>query len=110
MLDDLIETIQAFAYQTDQRFDQLDNRVMNVESQVMHVENRVINIERTMPQLVTKSYLDDKLAEMRGDFVSTTRQEDQKVTSLVDILRQRKLITSADVKRLMVMTPFPKSK
>lgn len=47
-------------------------------------------------QMVTKDYLDTKLADLRGDLVVLTRKEDAKVKSLVDLLKKKKVITGAE--------------
>jgi len=57
--------------------------------------------------MVTKDYLDEKLADLRGDLVVLTRKEDAKVRTLVEILRERKVLTDDDAKRILSMEPFP---
>jgi hypothetical protein len=59
--------------------------------------------------MVTKDYLDEKLADLRGDMVVLTRKEDKKVMILVDILKDRKLIDEEDVKRIQSLEPFAQS-
>lgn len=54
------------------RFGALENRVGNLESRMNGLESRVGGIEgrliRIESQMVTKVYLDDKLADLRGRF------------------------------------------
>ncbi|MFA5188484.1 MAG: hypothetical protein WC460_03940 [Patescibacteria group bacterium] len=87
---EILESINDFANQTEKRFD--------------GVESRLNKIEATM---VTKDYLDDKLADLRGDLTVLMRKEDTKVRALVDILKERKIITDEDVKKILSMEPFP---
>mgnify|MGYP001559101059 CR=1 FL=1 len=62
-------------------------------------------------QMVTKEYLDDKLdeklADLRGDLVVLMRKEDRKVRELIDILHQKNVLNQAEVKRLLILEPFP---
>jgi uncharacterized protein YydD (DUF2326 family) len=67
------------------------------------VDERFNKIEAVM---VTKDYLDDKLADLRGDLVVLIRKEDTKVKKLVDILLKRNIITEAESKEIFTMEPF----
>ena len=94
---EILEAINAFSGDTDKRFDGIDGRLDGIDG-------RLTKVETTM---VTKDYLDDKLADLRGDLVVLMRKEDMKVKKLVDILKSRKLLTDKDVKQIMSMEPFP---
>lgn len=48
----------------DKRFENLENRFKNMEGRVGHLEN----------QMVTKSYLDKKIAELKGDTILKFRK------------------------------------
>ncbi|OGG49747.1 hypothetical protein A3C18_01020 [Candidatus Kaiserbacteria bacterium RIFCSPHIGHO2_02_FULL_54_11b] len=87
---EILEAIQTFSSSVDQRFDRVDQRLDRVEA-----------------TMVTKDYLDEKLADLRGDLVVLTRKEDAKVRTLVEILRERKVLTDDDAKRILSMEPFP---
>ena len=47
-------------------------------------------------QMVTKSYLDDKLADLRGDLVVLTRKRTQE--TLVEILADKKVLSQDETK------------
>jgi hypothetical protein len=68
------------------------------------VEKELTTIKATM---VTKDYLDDKLLNMKGDMVVMMRKEDEKVKTLVQILKQKNLLNDAEVKTIMALEPFP---
>lgn len=87
---ELLEAIQAFSGKTDKRFESMDKCFTRIEA-----------------TMVTKDYLDDKLADLRGDLVVLTRKEDVKVKKLVKILQKRKLISDKDAQEIMSMEPFP---
>ena len=56
---DILDAIGLFAEQVDCRFD--------------HIESEIVGIKA---QMVTKSYLDDKLADLKGDMIAFVRRED----------------------------------
>jgi hypothetical protein len=56
--------------------------------------------------MVTKDYLDEKLADLRGDLVVLIRKEDNKLKKLIDILCQHKLISSQEKKQILSLEPF----
>ena len=96
--DEILEAINEFSSKVDERFDKVDERFDKLEG-------RVGKIEATM---VTKDYLDDKLADLRGDLVVLMRKEDTKVIKLIEILKKRKVITEAEEKEILSMEPFAK--
>ena len=63
---EILEAIQTFSSSVDQRFDRVDQRLDRVEA-----------------TMVTKDYLDEKLADLRGDLVVLTRKEDEDDDALV---------------------------
>lgn len=89
-LDDVLSAVNAASTETDKRLDKIENQLTKVES-----------------QMVTKDYLDDKLADLKGDLVVLTRKEDNKLKALVDILAEKKVLNDEDKKRIFTMEPFP---
>ncbi|OGY42917.1 MAG: hypothetical protein A2Y67_03555 [Candidatus Buchananbacteria bacterium RBG_13_39_9] len=108
--DEILEAINAYA---DHNKKQLDSIRTDIQQFRSVTEKRFDSVETDIKQIksvmVTKDYLDEKLADFRGDLVVLTRKEDKKVMALVDVLKQRKLIDDADVKKIMAMEPFPQS-
>lgn len=87
--DEILEAVNNFASVTEKRFE-------NIESEIGKIKNR----------MVTKDYLDEKMADLRGDLVVMMRKEDTKVKTLVDILEKRKIISKKDVQKIVSMEPF----
>ena len=56
--------------------------------------------------MVTKDYLDDKLADLRGDLVILMRKEDTKVTKLIEVLQKKQILNDQEAKDLLGMEPF----
>ena len=97
---EILEAINVFSNSVDKRFDGDDKSFCEFKSDI---NQRFNQIEATM---VTKDYLDEKLADLRGDLVVLTRKEDTKLTSLVKILEQRKVISAKDAQKIMSLEPF----
>jgi hypothetical protein len=56
-------------------FSQIDSKIVSMDSKIVSMDARITKIEATM---VTKDYLDNKLADLRGDLGVLTRKEDKK--------------------------------
>lgn len=97
--EEILEAINDFANHTEKRFDKLEVRFDNLETEVNTIKST----------MVTKSYLDDKLADLRGDLVIMLRKEDVKVKALVDVLETQKIISETDAKKILAMEPFPQN-
>ncbi|PIS42207.1 MAG: hypothetical protein COT24_04670 [Candidatus Kerfeldbacteria bacterium CG08_land_8_20_14_0_20_40_16] len=85
---------------------QLEGVEKRLDGRIDGVEKR---LERVDSQMVTKSYLDDKLADLEGGLITKLRKEDQKMNLLVEIMRRKSLLTKADVKLLDEFRIFPKT-
>ena len=71
------------------------------------VELRLGSVEAKM---VTKDYLDDKLGDLRGDLVVMVRKEDNKLKVLVDVLKEKKILTPEDEAKILRLEPFAQAK
>ncbi|MDD4900633.1 MAG: hypothetical protein PHS62_00770 [Patescibacteria group bacterium] len=98
-------TIDSLAGMMKKEFDIMGDRFDKVDQRFNKLEGRMEKIEATM---VTKDYLDEKLADLRGDLVVLTRKEDNKVCKLIAVLKRRKVISEAEEKEILSMEPFAK--
>ena len=89
-LDDVLGAVNDFSTKVDGRFDKIENEITGIKS-----------------TMVTKAYLDDKLADLKGDLTVLMRKEDTKLKALVDILAEKKVLNDEDKKRIFTMEPFP---
>jgi hypothetical protein len=89
---EILDAINVFSAHTDKQFSEIKGEIAGMKA-----------------TMVTRDYLDDKLADLRGDLVVLTRKEDVKVKKLVEILKKRKLISDEEVKEIMAMEPFPQT-
>ncbi len=94
---EILEAIGAFAEQVDARFMGMDQRFDKIESRLTHVE----------ATMVTKSYLDDKLGDLKGDMVALIRKEDQKMNRLIGVLAEKAVVTPTEANDVLSFRPFP---
>ncbi len=77
--------------------DSLSTRLTSVEAGLTNVETRLISVEtrltRVESQMVTKEYLDDKLADMEG-------RVNSRFNTLVTILTEKEILRVRDVNRI----------
>lgn len=76
--------------------------------QFQHVDKKFQELDAKISQLPTKSYLDDKMADLEGGLVSKLRKEDDKVNRLSEMLRTKKVLTDIDMEELKKLQVFPR--
>lgn len=89
---------QVIEYNINPQFDEVRGRLDGVENRLSRVES----------QMVTKSYLDDKMAELEGGLVVKLRKEDIKMNRLIEIMKKKSLLSKSEVKELNEFKIFPK--
>ena len=111
-IDGRFQQIDERFAQIDQRFDEIDEkfkqmylRFKQIDERLDSMETRLTVIEATM---VTKDYLDRKLAELRGDLITVIRKEDDKLCFLTETLATKDMLTPQEKHAVIVMEPFPK--
>jgi chromosome segregation ATPase len=105
-IDKRFDKLEERFNKLESRFDKLEERFNKLESRFDKLEERVVRIEATM---VTKEYLDDKLADLRGDIVLLVRKEDKKLGAVVQELVDQKITTQKTANKILAMEPFPQS-
>lgn len=96
---DILEAINQFATHVEERFNGVEKRLDRVESDMVYVKS----------VMVTKDYLDDKLADLTSDLGMLIRKEDKKVNNFIRVVRQKKVISSQEAGSLLATGPFSKS-
>lgn len=81
-LYDVLGTINTLSTGIDMRFDALEGRVGNIEAQMVTKED----LKQELAKMVTKDYLDTKLADRTGDLMVMARKGDTKITKVVGLL------------------------
>ena len=85
----------------EDKFENIDNQFANAASDLSTLAGKV-------DQLPTKSYLDDKIAELEGGLITKLRKEDDKVNRLLEIMKQKSLLSESEVAELVGLQIFPK--
>ncbi len=98
---EILSAINAFSTNVNERFEKIDERFEKIDERFEKAEGK-------MTTLVTKDYLDEKMADLRGDLVVLMRKEDTKLLKLVDILKNRKVISESEEKQILSLEPFSK--
>ncbi|MFA6131056.1 MAG: hypothetical protein WC730_02250 [Patescibacteria group bacterium] len=78
--NEILEAISEFSTQVDTRFSRIEGVLAT--------------------QMVTKSYLDDKLVDLRGDLIQVIRKVDKKATKTIELLGIKKIFTPNEVSGL----------
>ena len=81
----------------DKRFDGVDKRLDGVDKRLDEFHVRLRTVENTM---VTKSYLDEKLADLKGDLIVKLRKTNEKLDFIVSLLRARAIFSDEDLRRI----------
>jgi septation ring formation regulator EzrA len=103
-IQDVLEITNTFASNVDEKFETIDRKFDHVNKKLETIEHRLSSVES---QMVTKAYLDDKLADTRGDLSMYDRKQDKKVDFLTQTLAGKKVLTSKETDAIVAMSPFP---
>ena len=107
---------------TDQKFVDMDTRFDEVLEQIndfaTHVEMRFVNIENEITQIkdkvnhmnsimLTKDYLDTKLADLKADLVLLARKGNIKLSALIEQLVAQHILDQSIGDQILALEPFP---
>lgn len=90
---------------TNEILDAINNFSTSIEGKISSMQTEIGWIKSNV---VTKDFLDEKLADLRGDLVVLVRKEDTKLLKLIDILKGRRLISTEEATAVLSMEPFAK--
>lgn len=74
-IQDVLDVLQAHSSETDARFNGIESRFEKIDKKFEEIDKRFDKIEKTM---VTKDYLDERIADLRGDLASETYRQVRK--------------------------------
>ncbi len=97
-LDDVLAAVNRGFSLQDEHFDK------KLEKLELKIDEKLAPIKASM---VTKEYLDRKMAEQKGEMMALVRKEDTKLTTLVGKLDEKNILSHAETKQLLAMEPFP---
>lgn len=102
-IDRHFEQVDQRFEQVDQRFEQIDQRLDRIDGRLDKSDGRLDRIEATM---VTKDYLDDKLADLRGDLIMNDRRLDEKINVLADHLESAHSLPASSATVVRAIKPL----
>ncbi len=95
---------------TDQRFDKMDQRFIQMDTRFDKMDQRFNKMDQSMGGLethvVTKDYLDDKLANLASDLLVVSRKSNKKLEMVVEELVSKHQLTRTVADRILAMEPF----
>lgn len=105
-LEDFMGMVNGYAIKTESDIAELKIMASKNTSDITDIKDRLGSVENQLDRVkgqlatrvVTKDYLDDKLFDLRGDFVA-----------LANILETKNIITRADKQRLYTVPPLAKA-
>ena len=110
--NEILEAIKSFADDVQEQFNGVNGEIGGIKSDLSSLKSDVTQLKTDVAYLkatsVTKDYLDEKMADLRGDLVVLVRKEDTKMLTLVKKLKEKKVLNNTDVEEIMSMEPFPK--
>ena|SRR3989339_731875 len=99
---------------SDKKFAEQDGRMRMeiaelLETQITpQFEELRSEMAKMRSEMVTKSYLDDKLADLEGGMVSNLRKEDNKVNKLLKLLETKSILSGEEVRSFDEYQIFPR--
>jgi chromosome segregation ATPase len=115
---DILDTVNAFANHTEEQFAEIKQEIGGIKQEIGVIKQEIGGIKQEIggikqdvtqikATMVTKAYLDDKLADLRGDLTIYDRKQDKKVDFLTQTLAGKKVLTSKEADAIVAMSPFP---
>ncbi|MFH1405441.1 MAG: hypothetical protein ABIH21_05120 [Patescibacteria group bacterium] len=53
--------------------------------------------------------MDEKLADLKGDLTILMRKEDKKVVELINVLKEKDVLSIEEAEKLLALEPFPQT-
>ena len=109
-VDSLADAFNTYATHTDSQISRIDNTMTKIQSDMNEMKSGMVTMKSDITTIkstmVTKSYLDDKIADVKGELITTIRKEDTKVKTVVEKLVTKKIFSNQDKKDIEIMPPF----
>jgi len=102
---EILEVVNDFSNHMDKRIDKLDGRMDKLDGRMDKLGNDFLKLQT---RVVTKDYLDNKIANLPNDWVTMIRKEDYKFQMLIEIMQNKRLLDKQEAKKILTMEPFPK--
>ncbi|MDP2630645.1 MAG: hypothetical protein Q8P56_04510 [Candidatus Uhrbacteria bacterium] len=92
------------------RFDGVEKEIGGLKTDVGSLKSDVSSLKSDVAylksQMVTKEYLDEKLANLWGNVIVLFRKEDKRVSGVVSMLAKKEVFSTTDVRQLDALRPL----
>jgi len=105
-VQDVASSVHALAEHMDERFLVVENDVSGMRKDVSALTTDVKTLKN---QMVTKNYLDDRLADLRADLIMMARKTNTKISFLIEGLVAEGSLRREVADQLLAMEPFARA-
>lgn len=104
-----VEVASVIEHNINPQFEGVYSRLDKIEGRLDGVEDRLGKVEtRLDTEMVTKTYLDEKMGNLESKLLSQDRQSEKKIDALIDALVERRGLKPSDAERLEQVRVFPR--
>ena len=101
--NEILGAINDFSTAVDKRFADIESRMATKED----IKNMSTKQDLNIMQGKILDGVDRKIGDMKGDLVVMMRGEDEKVTELITVLKNKQVLSTEEAERLLAINPFP---
>ncbi|MEK7606839.1 MAG: hypothetical protein AAB444_01410 [Patescibacteria group bacterium] len=94
---EILEAIHEFSTHVDTRFEDVNKRFEDVTQEIGKAKIDILDA------------VDDKLVNLKGDLILLMRSEDKKLLYLVQVLKNKKILTEEETRNILKLQPFPQA-
>lgn len=103
-INTVLETVNTFANHVEGEFASVKQEINGIKQEIGGLKQDIGIIKATM---VTKDYLDDKLAIRKADLIIIDRKQEEKINSMASKLADKKVFTRQEAEEIVHISPFP---
>ena len=112
-IQDVLDALSLFSTHVDQELGSLKTDIGSLKTELGSIKTEMGSLKTDLGSLksivVTKDYLDDKLADLRADLVVLARKGNTKLSTLVEELVAEKSLDPRVAQRILLLEPFPQT-
>ena len=94
---EILGAINDFSSNVDKRFEEVNKRFEEVTKEIGKAKLDILDA------------VDDKLANLKGDLIILMRGEDKKLLHLVQVLKNKNVLTEEETREILKLQPFPQA-
>jgi vacuolar-type H+-ATPase subunit I/STV1 len=107
-IHDLSSHVDEKFSNTDDKFSKIEDRFSKIDDRFSKMDGRLVSLEGFVrTQMITKSYLDDKLASKLGDYLIIDKKQEAKINAFAGKLKDKNILTHQEANEIISMGAFP---